>query len=144
MENRENIESVVKNTEERLKLANRRGVSCLKRSFGGACLFLFSILLGSILSDFTQTSCERNWVIGFTALGALAGAWKSFKNAMSVSNYKLFIGQLEKQLKAEIEKKKAVGEKEKMFDENVGVKNSEEEMALNETNTNIVSEEIEK
>lgn len=144
MENRENIENVIKNTEERLKVANRRGVSCLKRSFGGACLFLFSILLGSILSDFTQTPCERNWVIGFTALGALAGVWKTFKNAMSVSNYKIFIEQLEKQLKAEIEKKKAIAEKEKMFDENVGVKNSEEEMPLNEKNINIESEEIEK
>ena len=39
MENRENIESVIKNTEERLKVANRRGIECLKRSFGGACIF---------------------------------------------------------------------------------------------------------
>lgn len=144
MENRENIENVIKNTEERLKVANRRGIECLKRSFGGACIFLFSLLLGGYLYQFAQTTCEGNWIVGFTALGALAGVWKTFKNAMSVSNYKIFIDQLEKQLKAEIEKKKAVVEKKKLLDENVEEKNSEEEMPLNEKNINIESEEIEK
>lgn len=107
-------------------------------------MFLFSLLLGAHIFQFAQTTCEKKWIVGLTVLGALAGVWKAFKNAMSVSNYKIFIEQLEKQLKAEIEKKKAVAEKEKLLDENVEEKNSEEEMALNETNTNIVSEEIEK
>lgn len=112
MEKIESIENAIKVTEERLRLANKRGIDCLKRSFGGACLFLFSILLGNHVFGFAQTDCDKNLIIGFTAFGALAGVWKTFKNAMSVSNYNHFIKQLERQLQNERERKRELQNKD--------------------------------